>query len=1027
MVFGIMRDQAPSPSIRSRLLLLVLAATLPVLAYSAFLLQQAYRGSAALVEQTAAVNVRRLALAVDAQVDRAEAVVLALSDLPLLDQPNPAEFDATATHALAAAGLHGYVTLVGVDGHTAGSLPNAPAHLPDPADRQRVFQAGVPQVSGVYPDPDSKQPYVAIQMPVSRGGKILYDAVIALAADNIVAALLPRILPDGWSASVVDRDNRLIARSFGPPSLIGQPLISSIAALVSNRQDGFGRALSREGDPLLVAFTHAANTGWLVDIGVPEADVRAPRVRSIAALIAGGGILVLASAGLAWLIGRRIAGPVHALAIEAARLGREELPNPNATKGIAEAEAAGHALYQAMQLLLARNQEREAALRRAEESEARLLLAQEAGKIGAWETDCATGHRIWSQQQYALYGVDLNEEPPHRDAWSKLIHPDDRARVMGKVSRSYAQPMSYQHEFRIIQPGGAVRWLRSAGLSQFKNGKPLRLLGITLDTTERHESERALREGAARLEAEVFARTRELAESEARFRTYFDHSGDALLVIRVEQDRRFVLETLNKAAERLTGLRAKEIAGRTPDQVMLPETADAVLESLQQVADRGAPLRLQQTLTFPTGTLELETVLVPVWDPAANRIGRIISGQRDLAEQRRIESRLAHAQRLEAVGQLTGGVAHDFNNLLTVVIGNLSLLRRRLGHDERAARYLTSVETAAQRGAKLTASLLAFSRRQRLQVMPIDVGAQLRESDTLLRRALGEEIVFSLEVQPSLPLAIADAAQLEAAVLNLTINARDAIMQAMAANGVRGGVLRIRVQQATLSPEDLEGNDEAEPGPFVAIEVQDTGAGMTPEVRARAFEPFFTTKEVGQGTGLGLSQVFGFVRQLGGHVTLDSREGQGTRAVLYLQAAAAEQRVAAEAPEPPPLPSGAAVLVVEDDDSIREITAEVLRDVGLHVLVAPDGPAALEILESSARVDVLFSDVVMPGGATGVDLAHAAHRLRPSLSILLTSGYGGPALSRYGADGEFDVLAKPYTRAVLLERLAGILAAMQPT
>ena len=530
------------------------------------------------------------------------------------------------------------------------------------------------------------------------------------------------------------------------------------------------------------------------------------------------------------------------------------------------------------------------------------------------------------------------------------------------------------------------------------------------------------------MEGEVFARTRELAESEARFRTYFDYSGDALLVLRVEPDGRFVLETLNKAAERLTGFRVKEITGRTPEQFMQPETAEAMLQTLRQVVHSGAPLRLQQTLALPAGTLELETVLVPVWDPAANRIGRIISGQRDLAEQRRLESRLSHAQRLEAVGQLTGGVAHDFNNLLTVVIGNLSLLRRRLGDDERAARYLTSVETAAQRGAKLTSSLLAFSRRQRLQVMPIDIGAQLTESDTLLRRALGEEIGFSLEIEPALPPAVADAAQLEAAVLNLTINARDAILEAMAASGVRNGALRVWVHQATLSGEDLEGNDEAEPGSFVAIEVQDTGAGMTQEVRARAFEPFFTTKEVGQGTGLGLSQVFGFVRQLGGHVTLDSWQGQGTRAVLYLPVAAIEQHVPAQPSTlPPPLPPGATVLVVEDDDSIRDITAEVLRDAGLQVLVAPNGPAALEILQQSVRVDVLFSDVVMPGGATGVDLARSAHKLRPGLSILLTSGYGGPALSRYGADGEFEVLAKPYTRSVLLERLADILSAMQPT
>ena len=198
---------------------------------------------------------------------------------------------------------------------------------------------------------------------------------------------------------------------------------------------------------------------------------------------------------------------------------------------------------------------------------------------------------------------------------------------------------------------------------------------------------------------------------------------------------------------------------------------------------------------------------------------------------------------------------------------------------------------------------------------------------------------------------------------------------------------------------------------------------MPADVRARAFEPFFTTKEVGKGTGLGLSQVFGFVRQLGGHIMLDSTPGQGTRAVLDLPLAPVAHRVEDIGPAaPPPVPEGATVLVVEDDDGIRDVTGEVLQDAGLEVLRAADGPSALEILRGAARVDVLFSDVVMPGGATGVDLARQAHALRPGLPVLLTSGYGGPSLSRYGADGEFEVLAKPYTRTVLLERLGRMLA-----
>ena len=478
--------------------------------------------------------------------------------------------------------------------------------------------------------------------------------------------------------------------------------------------------------PIFVGYTRSVKTGWLVGVAVPQSIVRGPLLQSLAALLGGGGALLAATLGLAWFAGRAIAHPVGALANEAARLGAGEMPDPEAGRGLVEAEAAARALHAAGQLLSRRDQEREAALRRAEASEARLLLAQEIGQIGVWETDIRTGRRTWSERQCALFGVDPSVGPPQGSSASALIHPDDRARVLATLSRAYATPMWYNHEFRVLLPGGEVRWLQSAGRSIFRDGVPVSLVGITMDVTERHRSERDLRESAARLESEVAARTRELAESEERFRTYFENSADAMVVVRVDGPDRFVFETINRASENLLGLLDREIAGKTPEDVLLPETAEAVIKGFREVVATGLPLRLERTLALPSATLDLESMLVPVWDIAGKRVARIISGQRDLSERRRIEGRMSHAQRLEAVGQLTGGVAHDFNNLLTVVIGNLSLLRRRLGNDERAARYLSSVEAAAERGAKLTASLLAFSRRQKLEVEPLDVGAQLR-------------------------------------------------------------------------------------------------------------------------------------------------------------------------------------------------------------------------------------------------------------------------------------------------------------
>ena len=1014
-------------SIRFRLLLLVLVATLPMLLFSAVLLSRAYQVSTGLVEENALSTARRVALAVNSQVGRAEAVGYGLAELPGAEADDFAEFEDSATRALTAAGLGGALVLIDPEGNiVANTLRVAGQTLgttDDIAAMRRVFATGQPQISGLSTGRLTHEQEVAIHVPVTRGGRVRYDAVITLSAHSIGADLAPQALPEQWFASIVDRSGRIIYDTGNQQASVGLPISDSVAALVARRQEGVGAAISRNRGSVLFGFTRSKRTGWLVGVGVPQSVVRGPQLRLIGALAAGGAAVLLVSLGLAWLIGRYITRPLRALAHQAVGLGRNELPDPLAARGLAEAEAAAWALYVAGQELSKRDSEREAALRRAEESEARSLLAQEVGAIGVWETDLATDQRTWSQQQYALYGRDPATGPPHGGIWMPMVHPDDRERVGRTLARARSEPMSYQQEFRIIQAGGMVRWLRSAGRSEFEDGRAVRLIGTTVDVTERQEAERALRESAARLEAEVEARTRELAQSEQRFRTYFENSADALVVVRVDEDR-FVYETVNKSGEDLYGIRHRDVAGKTPAEILPPETVPMVLTGYREVVATGKPITLERKMAFPSGTLDIETILVPVRDPASQAVIRIISGSRDLTERKRFESRLAHAQRLEAVGQLTGGVAHDFNNLLTVVIGNLSLLRRRLGEDERAVRYLSSVEAAAERGAKLTASLLAFSRRQTLQVEGVDVGARIQDSTTLLQRALGEEIELSLQLAPRLPLANADAAQLEAAVLNLVINAHDAIMEAMAVRETRTGSLCIEVNEAVLLAWDLEGNDEARPGRFVAIEVRDTGIGMSPATRARAFEPFFTTKEIGHGTGLGLSQVFGFVRQLGGHVTLDSTPGQGTRVVMYLPVA---QPAQVERPPPPaqpvPLPYGATVLVVEDDTGIRDVTAEVLQDAGLHVLTAANGPAALEILRGPERVDLLFSDVVMPGGATGVDLARAARALRPRLAVLLTSGYGGPALSRYGADCEYELLAKPYTREALLEHLGDILAA----
>lgn len=387
------------------------------------------------------------------------------------------------------------------------------------------------------------------------------------------------------------------------------------------------------------------------------------------------------------------------------------------------------------------------------------------------------------------------------------------------------------------------------------------------------------------------------------------------------------------------------------------------------------------------------------------------------------EDQLRQAQRLEAVGRLTGGIAHDFNNLLTAILGAVHLLERHLGAaaDERTRHLLAAARDAVGRGAKLNASLLAFARRQPLKREALDANALITDFTPLLQRALGEMVTLTLHLAPGLPACQADAAQLEAALLNLAINARDAMSGQ--------GEVALSTRRTWLGAADLANNQDAHPGAYAEITLSDNGSGMPAEVMSRAFEPFFTTKGLGQGTGLGLSQVFGLIRQLGGHVAIRSQPGRGTQVSLYLPvvADAVIQPAAPPAPQAAPGPAmagaSATVLVVEDDAQVREVAAEMLREAGFRVLAAADGREGLALLERDEQVDVLFSDVVMPGGISGVELARLARARRPGIGVLLASGYATPALG--GKALEFELLAKPYDRDLVVRRISAMVQAMR--
>jgi signal transduction histidine kinase len=411
---------------------------------------------------------------------------------------------------------------------------------------------------------------------------------------------------------------------------------------------------------------------------------------------------------------------------------------------------------------------------------------------------------------------------------------------------------------------------------------------------------------------------------------------------------------------------------------------------------------------------------------ALGEANRLIEVER--ANRRRAEEVLWHTQKLEAVGRLTGVVAHDFNNLLTIITGNLDMLQdviagtRKLPR-ERQLRLVDAAQNAVEHGVQLTQQLLAFARRSVLDAETVDLNAVISDSEDFLRRALNETISLELAYSPDLWPCLIDRVQFEAAILNLVVNARDAMP--------RGGELRIETGNAEIRDPTGTGGcagRELRPGHYVYVRVSDNGVGMTADVVQRAFEPFFTTKEVGQGTGLGLSQVYGFVTQSGGDVTIKSTPDAGTTFILYLPRSKAERQDHDFGVEPNAGPcfGNETILVVEDNAEVLEIAVTMIRDLGYKVLVAANGVEAIALLNGSTPIDLLFSDVVMPHGINGADLASEARSIDKNLKVLLTSGYPGTHGAEAASD-DLPILAKPYHRDDLARMLRAALASPRCT
>jgi PAS domain S-box-containing protein len=661
----------------------------------------------------------------------------------------------------------------------------------------------------------------------------------------------------------------------------------------------------------------------------------------------------------------------------------------------------------------------EARLRDSEERQ-RLILASTG--LGAWEYDALAGRLIRSARHDEIFGYPEPLPDWTDEHLAKHVPEPGRSRLVSGFRAALAEGAGWHEECRMIRADGSPGWLKiRASPHRGPDGKIIRLVGTVADISDRKRVEDMAKATAEKFE--MFAQTM------------------PSMVWTSKPDGS--IDWFNN--------RVPEYCGKTREEMMPngwapvhPDDLPSAVALWQAALASGEPYVAEYRVQRHDGMfrwhitraipLRDETGAITLWIGTSTDIQDQKTSEQALAalnatleqqvrertaELMAAEATLRQSQKMEAVGQLTGGLAHDFNNLLTGVSGNLELLELRLaqGRVTGLDRYVRTAQETVKRAAALTHRLLAFSRRQTLDPKPTNVNRLIAGMDELIRRTMGPAVTVTIDGAADLAAVLADRNQLENALLNLCINARDAMPD--------GGSLTIATANLTLENAEARAL-ELDPGAYVAVTVTDTGGGMTPEIIARAFDPFFTTKPIGEGTGLGLSMVFGFARQSGGQARIISAPGQGTELWLYLPAYFGAEEIAGPPRQAETIQRGhgETVLVVDDEPTVRMLVNEVLEELGYHALEAEDGPRGLKILQSSRRIDLLVTDVGLPGGMNGRQLADAALSARPGLKILFITGYAETAVIGEGQlKPNMHIVTKPFSLESLSRRIKEIISA----
>jgi PAS domain S-box-containing protein len=622
-----------------------------------------------------------------------------------------------------------------------------------------------------------------------------------------------------------------------------------------------------------------------------------------------------------------------------------------------------------------------------------------------WAADPAGRLNWFNDRVYAYFGAGPGDLDG--DAWIGVVHPQDQATALAAWRTALRDGGTYEIAFRLRRADGAHRWhIARAVPIRGGDGAITRWIGTNTDIQEQRQALADLARLNTTLEERVAERTRERDRIWAL-------SRDALLI--ADREGRWL--SVSPAWTSLLGWSQSDLVGRSAGWMGHPDDPPLDLTAIGDDAGGGPTPRAESRFRARDGGYRWFSWTAVADGDLLYCVARDVTAEKDAAARlRQIEEALRQSQKMEAIGQLTGGIAHDFNNLLTGIMGSLALVRRRVatGRLDDIDRFIEAATASAQRAAALTHRLLAFARRQSLDTRPVPVDGLVRGMEDLLRRTLGEQVNLQIALAPDGWPAMTDANQLESAILNLAINARDAMPG--------GGELTIETANTVLDARYTQMHQDLRPGDFVAISVTDTGIGMSKAVIEKAFEPFFTTKPVGQGTGLGLSMVYGFTRQSGGHARIYSEPGRGTTVTLYLPRAVEEAAAGTPGPADAPAGRGEIVLVVEDDPAVRMLIIEVLRELGYQASEATDASQALDIIGSGQPIDLMVSDVGLPG-LNGRQLADFARERRPDLKVLFVTGYAENAAIRSGflASG-MDMITKPFAIEALASKISAMMA-----